>query len=386
MADNPANPSWAEAARQTNSAMESHFRAKKDLYYETYGLPTEVKAWSLKMVNGVRPYAFVWPLSQTVDAILAASQVEATPPLVEPEAATTAIGSLERYWDPDAKPGAYISVIRHPRRPGSDMYYDDNHWIGLNLVQGYRLTGDEQMLKRSQEVFDLLLCGWDPIPSHPMPGGVYWTEKKGNHDRGTVSTAGAAQLGLQLYLLTRDPNYLDWSRQMLDWVNQYMRAPNDLYWDHVELDGKVEKTQWSYNQGLMLGASTLLYVATGETDALRDAERIAHAALDHFNTPERFFKQPPYFNAIFFRNLLMLDAVAPNPRYREAAEAYAADLLRQKIDPTTWLHTHKGTLSLNRQAGVVQTFSYLAMKPEVLAKALGVDQLPVKTASQTQIA
>ena len=252
------------------------------------------------MVNGVRPYAFVWPLSQTVDAILAASQVEATPPLVEPEAVTTAIGSLERYWDGGAKPGAYISVIRHPRRPGSDMISTTTTGSVSTWCRAIASPATSEIAKRSKEVFDLLLCGWDPIPSHPMPGGVYWTEKKGNHDRGTVSTAGAARLGLQLYLLTCDPKYLDWSRQMLDWVNQYMRAPNDLYWDHVELDGKVEKTHWSYNQGLMLGASTLLYVATGETDALRDAERIAHAALDHFNTPQRFFQQPPYFNGIFF--------------------------------------------------------------------------------------
>jgi hypothetical protein len=55
---------------------------------------------------------------------------------------------------------------------------------------------------------------------------------------------------------------------------------------------------------------------------LRRAEALANESLAYFDrTPGG--PEPPYFLAIFFRNLLGLYAVDANPAYREAAQAYA---------------------------------------------------------------
>jgi len=64
---------------------------------------------------------------------------------------------------------------------------------------------------------------------------------------------------------------------------------------------------WSYNQGTMIGAGTLLYQATGDSGYLFQAPQTAKAALAYF-TPERLGSEIPFFPSIYFRNLLYLDS------------------------------------------------------------------------------
>ena len=101
-----------------------------------------------------------------------------------------------------------------------------------------------------------------------------------------------------------------------------MLAPDGLLWDHLNLDGERDVTHWSYNQGTAIGAYVSLYRLTGDADALRRAEGLANESLAYFDrTPGG--PEPPYFLAIFFRNLLGLYAVDGNRAYRDAAQAYA---------------------------------------------------------------
>ena len=117
-----------------------------------------------------------------------------------------------------------------------------------------------------------------------------------------------------------------------------MLAPNGLYWDHTDLSGNIDKTQWSYNQGIMLGASALLYKAMGDHSYLDRAQAIAGAALASYGAGGRIFTQDVIFNAIFFRNLLLLDSIAPVAGVREALQSYA-DALWQESDRSSGLLT-----------------------------------------------
>jgi predicted alpha-1,6-mannanase (GH76 family) len=188
-------------------------------------------------------------------------------------------------------------------------------------------------------------------------GGVYWTPRNGN--RNTVSTANAALVGLRLYALDRNPALVYWARRMLDWLNACLLGADGLYADHVDSTGTVRGSEWSYNQGTVLGAYLELYETTHDPAALARAEAIADAALAHF-APRWLVTEPPEFAAIFFRRLLELAAVDKRQSYVAAAEAYGTNAWNTVRDPQTGLFAFPGSKDLLVQASFVQLYAELA--------------------------
>ncbi len=162
--------------------------------------------------------------------------------------------------------------------------------------------------------------------------------------------------------MTGQSYYFDWAMRMYAWINQYMLAPNGLFWDHVDVRGNIRTSQWSYNQGAMIGANVLLYRATGEAEYLARAERIAETALDHYGDGGHFNTQPAVFNAIFFKNLLLLHAENSNDRYIRAIQAYADRAWESARDPRTGLFDFRSSRNfrLLDQAAMVQIYACLA--------------------------
>jgi predicted alpha-1,6-mannanase (GH76 family) len=248
-----------------------------------------------------------------------------------------------------------------PLGHGGDLFYDDNDWVALAFAQRYQMAKDSVALTQAEALSKLVVYAWDSNPAHPCPGGDYWTQAGWSHDRNTISNAPGAQLALRLYLATKNTSYRDTAQQRYDWVNSCMLAPDGLYWDHIDLAGNINKMLWSYNQGMMVGASLLLYEATGEETYLQRAEQLAQTSLTFYSQSGRFYTQPVIFNAIFFRNLLILDAVRPHGRYRQALREYT-NALAQAVDPATGLlmvQPYTGVPLLN-QAGYVQLNALLA--------------------------
>jgi uncharacterized protein YyaL (SSP411 family) len=124
----------------------------------------------------------------------------------------------------------------------------------------------------------------------------------------------------------------------------------------------------------MLGDATMLYQATGDPKYLQQAQDIAKASLQNFSDqaqvpggPSPFSEQLPFFNAVFFKNLMKLDAVAPDASYRQALADYSAQLA-QKVDAQTGLITtqddnHKDQQKLLDQSSAVQVCSLAAQNP-----------------------
>lgn len=268
-------------------------------------------------------YAFAWSTSQALAADIAVAKVTKSPVAVA--RVRRDLTGLSHYWNGAGSPPGYDSYVVSPLGNGGARFYDDNAWIGLDLVRAYQLLGEPALLQRAEEVFAFTKSGWDANPSDAYPGGVFWTESRANRDRNTVSTSGAANLGLQLYLINRKQADLETASSMLAWVNATLRGPNGLYWDHISLNGRIAKRQWSYNQGMMLGAYLLLNRATGETTALQQAEAIATASLGAFRAGE-YRSQPAIFNAIYFRNLAELNLTAPHKAYVNAMRTFVASV------------------------------------------------------------
>jgi predicted alpha-1,6-mannanase (GH76 family) len=148
---------------------------------------------------------------------------------------------------------------------------------------------------------------------------------------------------------------------MLGWVERCMAAPNGLLWDHIGLDGAVERTHWSYNQGTAIGAYALLYRLAGDASALARARQLAAKSLDYFDRDPRT-GEPPFFLVIFFRNLLTLEQVDHESRYRSEAQAYADRIWSALRNPRTGLFSFRGAApeTLLEQAAVVQLYAALA--------------------------
>jgi predicted alpha-1,6-mannanase (GH76 family) len=304
---------------------------------------------------GTPATAHAWPYSQALAATIAMTTVPQRGRLYVREAERR-IQGLERYARGD---GAYKAGAGD-----ADVYYDDNEWIALELVQWWKLRGDRPALARAARLFGVVRRAWDPDETHPCPGGVFWTNARGNDDRNTVTTATGALLAMKLYEATHSRTYVIWARRMLTWVESCMRAPDGLLWDHIGLDGLRDETHWSYNQGTVIGANVLLYRLTGDAAALRRAEELADGSLAYFDrTPGGH--EPPYFLAIFFRNLLALAAVDGNNAYRDTAQAYADAAWEQSrvVGTNVFRFSSQGPPTLLEQAAMVQIYAALTNAP-----------------------
>ena len=152
------------------------------------------------------------------------------------------------------------------------------------------------------------MTGWDTSQTDGCPGGVFWEDVSGSQ-RNTTANAANAEVGLELYQLTKNVTDLFGAAVMYQWVNTCLKSPDDLYYDHVNPGGTVNTTIWSYNQGTMVSAGVLLYQITGNAGFLTSAQATAEAAVAYFGTGETLQNQGPAFNAIYFRDLFVLNQV-----------------------------------------------------------------------------
>jgi rhamnogalacturonyl hydrolase YesR len=242
-------------------------------------------------------------------------------------------------------------------------YYDDNAWIGLAAMQAWTATGDDKYLRHAERTFRMVRTG-----QHPE-GGLYWveTDRSGRH---TCSVAPAAQLAMRLHEATGDERYLRFATEQASWLNAHLRMPSGLYADNLHDNGTLGTDTYSYNQGTPIGLDVQLYRATGDQRFLDRARQTADAALTEFQG-ERLWQQAPVFNTIFFRNLLALHAVAPDPRYVGAVDAYLERAWDEGRNPDTGLFDQGGIGrygdvqgSVIDQGALSQLYAIRALPPE----------------------
>jgi hypothetical protein len=258
---------------------------------------------------------------------------------------------------------AFDGTVAPPAGPGGTKYYDDNDWIGIELLRAYGLTHDPAVLASAEAVMSFEMAGWDTNPEHICPGGIPFSNSAENTDRNTVTTAPAAELGAQLYRITRKTQYLQFAVKAYEWVRHCLLAPSGLYADHISPKGAVEPMLWSYNQGTMIGAGTLLYQATGNSGYLYDARQTARAALAYF-TPERLGSEIPFFPSVYFRNVLYLDSVTHDPPGKRLAQAYVDYAWQHlRLANNLFVSGSPPSAQLLVQAAVAQIYALLASPP-----------------------
>jgi uncharacterized protein YyaL (SSP411 family) len=355
----------AYAQENNFSRASASYNALQKYFYETDGSALYHEQYPI--ARGDNPYSYEWSFSQAHVATIDLANLPGNSGRLYQDALKDRWQGQEHYWNVTGTTGlpGYDSYPRPPYGNGGDKFYDDNAWVGLAAIQLYKTTGEQIALERAKQIFSLAVSGWDTDPTHAAPGGVFWTQATWSTDRNTVSNMPNAELGLRLYQLTGTQYYFDWAQKMYNWTNTYLLAPNGLYWDHLDLAGTVEQTQWSYNQGVPVGVNVLFYEVTGDSIYLQRAQNIANAALNYYGTANRLYQQPAYFNSIFFKNLLLLQSVNHNQRYVKAMQDYADQVWNTYRDSTTGLFHFNGSSAtqLLEQAAMTQIYAVLSWSP-----------------------
>jgi hypothetical protein len=330
------------------------------------------------------PYSFLWPFSQAFAATVSLAHIPGESSALAHELRVRMFG-LQRYWEASAHPSpgasseqsteqskiaslaplpSFAGTVAPPLGAGGTSYYDDNEWVGIELARLYELSHEAFALQQARQIMAFVMAGWQTTtPSgKPLacPGGVPFSNSPTNNSRNTVTDGPAAELGVQLYRITGESQYLAFARMAYGWVRQCLLAPNGLYADHMMNNGEVEPLQWSYNQGTMMGAGTLLYQATGEASYLYQARQTAKAALAYYST-EKLELENPFFASVYLRNLLYLDSVShdpPGPKLVQAYVNYAWQNLR--LSNNLFVSGSPSTSTLLGQAAIVQLYALLS--------------------------
>lgn len=294
------------------------------------------------------PYSFLWPFSQAFAATVSLYEI---PHMARAAVARytretqVRLSGLEKYWGPAGQtlPGQPTEEEEEEAEPpeegdnfvttmpsfngnvvppGGISYYDDNEWVGLELVRLYKRTHEPALLERAEQVMAFVMAGWQANPKLACPGGIPFSDSPDNTDRNTITDGPASELGVQLYWVTRDRRYLQFAEMAYQWVRACLLEPSWMYADHIRTHGAVVEKLWSYTQGVMIGAGTMLYQATGNATYLGEARQTAKAALAYFTLP-RLLEESPFFPSVYFRNLMYLDSITHDPPGRKLAQAYA---------------------------------------------------------------
>ena len=266
---------------------------------------------------------------------------------------------LQRYWDGAAPVPAYAPGWF----PGASAtkYYDDNAWVGLDLVLAFHLTGKIVYLRRAEAVMRYEETGWDA-----SGGGIYWNDQ--HLSRNTCSNAPVAELAAYLYRVTNDPSYLAWAERIYAWESQTLVDPsNGSVWDHIDPSGKINRALWTYNQGTVIGAGVLLYKLTGNTADLAQAEKTAQFVLTHMVNANGVLVAQPQFNGVLVDNLQLLDQVTHNTAITQLIEANAHVAWTRAQTPAGLFAKDwggpaptSGTVSLLTQGGAVRLLAVAA--------------------------
>jgi|GEM_PF-1223161 len=320
--------------------------------------------------------AHLWPTSQVIAAALARAVVYATaqsttPLVVNPTSDLADLDAgLARFGLADVYADSVRRVFSRP-----NVYYDDNAWIALNVLQ----TGLLQMRRvlpgdpndaaaRARTIVEFLGTG------ESREGGVEW--KLGGDTRNTCSTAPAGLAALRLVELERALNLpaddhdeiIAFAIRCSDFVMS-LKNTEGLIADHIRADGSIEPSVYSYNQGTSIGLHLALGRIAESPTAIATAEALGRAATHYYDEPDRLWHESPAFVAIFLRHLAALRAHTGSTTGQSLQHEWLARAVNAH-DPATGFYTGNGIGSYNGSIALDQAGIVAALFVSLLPRAL----------------
>ena len=256
--------------------------------------------------------------------------------------AANAVTVLARYsqlsGSAEYRPAIANTFERNRGKKFLNEYYDDEGWWALAWADAYAMSHDMRYLDMSKAIFADMETGWDET----CGGGIWW--KKDKRYKNAIANELFLFTAAKLALLTSDSEkakYLDWAKREWRWFD----SSGMINADHLVNDGldsachNNHRNTWSYNQGVVLGGLSVLSKETGDPKLLEIAQGIATAAIAKLTDKEGILHDScepncgadgVQFKGIFARDLAVLNAAAPQARFREFLKRNAESIWRNQ--------------------------------------------------------
>ncbi len=284
--------------------------------------------------------SFLWPFSGVFSATNVLMKVPGLKAKYKHYQDSLVIG-IEQYRDTVRKPAGYQAYpVKFEK---ADRYYDDNGLVGIDYMESFFNTNNPLYLQRAKNVFKFILSGWND----DVGGGVTWLE--GHKDQKPACTNGMATLtALKIYEGSKDKYYLEQGKRFYTWMYNTLRdSTTGIITNDVKLNGKQNRTFWTYNTGSLIEAAVMLYRFTGEKQYLQQAKQLAADSYKYYSSVPHdknliLHIDLPWFVTVLFRGYEALYKVDGNYKYLAAIEHdlnYAWTNSRDKNSLTThsWL-------------------------------------------------
>ena len=194
-------------------------------------------------------------------------------------------------------------------------YYDDEGWNALAILRAYNATGNIQWKNAAEDIWTDIKTGWNST----MGGGIAWNHGKPGY-KNTPANGPACILAARLYEQFHNPDDSVWASKIYDWLKSTLYVPGTgQVYDGMNSqgDGAIDKWNFTYNQGLFVGAALELYNITGNPTYLNDANKAAGYAINvDINTADRLLQDEGggdggLFKGVFVRYFTQL-ILCPN--------------------------------------------------------------------------
>ncbi|KUI63471.1 hypothetical protein VM1G_10334 [Cytospora mali] len=207
---------------------------------------------------------------------------------------------------------------------------DDTGWWALALVRLFDITDDSSYLDTAELDEEYIYSYWN---TSTCGGGILWNIPDLSY-KNAISNELYIKLAASLHnRKPGDTQYLQRALQVWNWFN----ASGMINSADLVNDGLAEGsngtctnnggTTWTYNQGVVLGGLSELYLATGDKDYLNTAKEIADAVVSSAAlSPNGILTEPceptgdcdsnqETFKGIFSRNLGELNILLADRPY-----------------------------------------------------------------------